>query len=290
MSVLHLSQVVWRINKWWELRCSSRALPAGDTHQGMPGANCLGSNFAQKDLGLLVDTTWNKRQHCAPAAKNCYISLAASGGMFPEGEGEWSFHSLPHWRGHGRVLCLFLCPSVQDMELLERIKWSNTKMMKALEHFSYEQRLRQLELFSLWKRRLRGDFINVYKYLKWDYKEERTIGEQWQDKRQWAKPQKVPSEYQETLFYREGDWALEQVAQAGCRVSSLGDIQKSPGHNPGSLFYPMWFCRGIVQDGFGFWIPAGHAFPPLKLSTPWFAVTFWNSPWCKGYCSSFVML
>ena len=169
--------VVWSRN--WQLRfnldkCKVLHMGRGNmkSQYSMQDDNgqiyILQETAEEKDLGIWMDNSLKFSVHAARAASKANQILGLIRRSFVHLDIPLYISMVRPHLEYGNVI--WHPQYKKDKEILENVQHRATRLVPSLSKYSYEERLRQMELPSLSYRRLRGDLIETFKYLHGIYR------------------------------------------------------------------------------------------------------------------------
>ncbi|KAF7250093.1 hypothetical protein EYD10_04575 [Varanus komodoensis] len=209
-------------------------------HKYRSGDKWLESSTCERDLGILVDCRLNMSQQCDVVVKRANATLGCIARSVASRSREILLplyttlvrpqleYCAKFWAPHYRK---DIARFKKDVKKLESVQRRATKMIQGLETLPYEKRLRRLGMFSLEKRRLRGDMISLCKYLKGCHKEEGQGTVHSLSKQELAVMISGEVEREEVEFNEKATVNSEQlVTETGVREDNLVVLQSSLGY------------------------------------------------------------
>ena len=121
-----------------------------------------------KDLGITVTSDFTPSEQCAKAAHKARKALFGLRAALCSRDKEVL---IPLYRSVVRTHMEYCVQAwapyrKKDIDRIEKVQRLATRMVKGTKGMSYEDRLRQLKLFSMRRRRLRGDLIEAFRQIK----------------------------------------------------------------------------------------------------------------------------
>lgn len=164
-----------KLSEWtknWQMefniqKCKVLNIGAGENEYHING-NYLQNVIEEKDLGVLVTNDLKFSRHCREARKKALKML----GVLNRNVNYKSKEVVK------KLYCSFVRPHLEycaqachsslkkDIKSLERVQRKATKMVSGLSGMTYRDRLIQLNMFSIYYRKIRGDLIEVFKIYK----------------------------------------------------------------------------------------------------------------------------